>query len=406
MIDPISTDPISFTCSSQQDEVQQTTRASVLLTSDFMVSTYKAFAQTKQQTVMENYHVEYKTTGTAWDGNQRPYWDYTQVSGQYEKFWDYSNFPYRFHAIAPFPTNTTGFVLSDKSLSIPTPYSAQTCHNGMITPTNTVAEPHLVAQVQRNRDGKDYDLLTNDPETLVASPTEITNNIGSLALNRYVALPFHHLNSKIRFGVYHSTQWLTANKTYIEHLTISVTSPQFVTQASGYQASITPGNSGNSGLPTGSWYIGTGNSGFTDPKSVASATSSPYPIFRFDGGEEVADNDLAEHQTRQTAFWLQCKDGIMQLPQENVQMIVSFDLMNADGSLKQSFTNVPVRLEIPADNETDPPTYDYDFDWRSGYIYTYYLVIGEIEDKLEITFTATLTPWEDVTGSLTTDLEQ
>lgn len=405
MIDPISTDPIGFTCSSQQDEVQQTTRASVLLTSDFMVSTYKAFAQTKQQTVMENYHVEYKTTGTAWDGNQRPYWDYTQVSGQYEKFWDYSNFPYRFHAIAPYPSDPSGITLGDVSLQINSPYHAQTCHNGMVTPTNTVAEPHLVAQVQRTREGNDYDLLAHDPVTL-ATPTLIQNNLGSTALNRYVALPFHHLNSKIRFGVYHTTQWLTANKTYIEHLTISVTSPSFVTQASRYEATITPGNSGSSDLPTGSWYLGTGNSGFTDLQHAASATSSPYQIFRFDGGKEVADNDLTEHQTRQTAFWLQCKDGIMQLPQENVQMIVSFDLYTEDGDLYQSFTDVPVRLEIPADNDTDPPTYDYDFDWRSGYIYTYYLVIGEIEHKLEITFTATLTPWEDVTGSLTTDLEQ
>ena len=65
-----STDPMSFTCQMTQSE--QLTRAVTLLQSDFAVSTYKAFATSRQYTVMERYHVEYKTTGSAWEGSLKP----------------------------------------------------------------------------------------------------------------------------------------------------------------------------------------------------------------------------------------------------------------------------------------------------------------------------------------------
>lgn len=384
-----STDPMRFTIT-KESENQPSTRASQPLSSGFMVSCYKHYASANQQTVMPQYEVLYHTSGTAWDGTVRPYWTYDDVTGQYLRFWDYSAFPYRFHAIAPNPSNHSGYVLSDTELKINAPYFAQTCHNGMITPADPVAEPHLVSQVQRNTDGTDLDLI--------GTPSDINN--ASTTKNRDVWMPFHHINSKIRFGIYHTTQWLTANKTYIEHMTISVTSAPFITQAARYEASFTPNSQGTGN----SWQIKTGTAGF---KEFTNATPTPTPyapheIFRFDGGKGVDGNELSERQTRRTAYFLQCPDGIMQIPQENVQMSVSFDLMNEDGTLYKRFQNVPVRLEL----DDQSGVYDYTFDWTAGYIHTYYLIIGDIEDHLEITFTATLTPWEDVTGSLSTDLEQ
>ena len=85
----------------------------------------------------------------------------------------------------------------------------------------------------------------------------------------------------------------------------------------------------------------------------------------------------------------------MQIPQDGVKMKVSLKLLKADKSDYKTLTDVPIKLD---DTEV--------FDWKPGYIYTYYLVIGGIPDKLEIEFTCTLTPWEDITGSLSTDLEQ
>ena len=360
------TDPLSFTCVGMDGEA--VTRASKPLTTGFLVSGYKAYSNSTQQMVMKNYEVEYFTTGTAWDGNVRPYWDYTKVSGQYEKYWDFANFPYRFHAIAPCPTNTTGFTLSDKQLTIPAPYKMQTSINGMVSPQD--AEPYLVSQVHRDNDGKDTDIIKGE---------EI--NTGNNTKNRYVWMPFHHLNSKVRFGVYTRDNWATANKIYIEDLTINVTSSDFVKSATSYEATGTT-----------SWQLtNEDNAGF---KGLAKATSTEtIQLLRFDGGEDIKGNDLRDCQGRSSAFWLQCPDGIMQIPQKNINMTVSFRLC---GAVDKQYTNVPIKLE---DEDIT------NFDWKAGNIYTYYLVLGPF-DKLEITFTATLAPWEDISGSLVTDLEQ
>lgn len=392
-IDLNGTDPLKFTTMAVDNEAQQNTRANrqPSLTTGFMVSTYKGFMQSNQQTVMTNYNVEYKTTGTAWDGNVRPYWDYTQVPGQYEKYWDYSAFPYRFHAIAPCPDNATGYILGDKHLKINAPYYYQTCHNGLVQtrqvngdPTDAPAEPHILAQVQRNQDGTDQDLLARDPEKVDL------NNDGAHTLNREVWMPFHHLNSKIRFAVYSLNPWVTANYLYIQKLSINVTSTQFVTAANTYEATLSS--------TTYNWRPDTDNAGFTNLTRLNPAQHAA-PLFRFDGGKEVPGNDLRECQTQKTAFWLQCTDGMMQLPQKDVQMAVTFKLMHEDGSLYKQFTDIPIAIEHP------DGIYQPLHTWQPGYIYTYYLIIGGTEG-LEIQFTCTLTPWEDVTGSLSTDLEQ
>lgn len=376
---------MNFTCKSDAG-AEQDTKAAQPLTSGFMVSTFKHYDTPQQFTVMERYNVEYKTSGTAWDGNVRPYWDYTGVDGQYEKFWDYSAFPYRFNAVSPYPAVPSDVILTDKELRLQNAtYSMQTVHNGLVSPENAAAEPFLVAQVQRNADGKDFDYMaTSIGKEPYEGPKEI--NATSYARNRYVALPFHHLNSKVRFGIYCTAPWVTAHPLYIEGLTIKVASSDFVTQATGYRAD---------GIPSKgySWYNGTANSGFQAPARVADPGTQ---LLRFDGGKEVADNDLSLHQGRSSAYWLQCPDGIMQIPQTGVQLWASLVLKTMDGAVKKTFTNVLIRME---DGTTT-------YDWVSGYVNTYYLVIGDIEDELEIEFTCTLTPWEDVSGSLSTDLEQ
>lgn len=380
-IDINGKDPMTFTCLAQDNEQEHTTRAVQALATDFVVSTYKKYATTGQQTVMDRYHVEYKTSGTAWDGTSRAYWDYTQVSGQYEKYWDYSAFPYRFHAVAPYPANASEVTLDDRNLKINKLYKMQTCNDGTIAPSNIDAEPYLIAQIQRNTDGTDQDLI---------KLTGSVNNT-STTKNRYVAMPFHHINSKVRFGIYTTTQWLTANKTYIKDLTVKVVSSSFVKEATQYEAT-----------GTGSWLI-TDGSGFKSQTTENYSTTTPLTILTYAGGANKPGNDLTHCQTRQTAFFFDCAEGIMQIPQMNVQMVVSFKLMKADDDTEYAtFVDKPIKIEYA--DAPDNPTIK--FDWTTGNIHTYYLVIGEVDNKLEITFTATLTPWEDVTGSLTTDLEQ
>lgn len=161
---PESFDPMSFTCQIQDDVPTTATRASAL-TTGFMVSTYKSYAVSgKQQTVMDRYTVEYKTSGTAWDGNERPYWDYTQVSGQIQRYWDFSNFPYRFHAVAPCPADKSAVKLTDKEVRLDKGYSYQTVTDGVVSPSNADAEPYMLAQVHRAADGVDTDILAQDDQ--------------------------------------------------------------------------------------------------------------------------------------------------------------------------------------------------------------------------------------------------
>lgn len=353
------------------------TRADInYLKSGFMVSTYKAFGNTvAQQTVMSKYKVDHLTTGNGWDNNTQDNWEYIGVNSQKEKYWDYSNFPYRFNAIAPYPSESD-VILSDKELKITKGYSYQTCTDGTLSPANAAAEPYLVAQVQREDTGKDYDIFVGGTDN------EINSN--SQTLNRYVALPFHHLNSKIRFGVYTKNLWATENDTYIQDLKINVSSESFVTEATGY--AITS---------EGSWYDKTSdNSKFTSVTKLTSTDPKPT-LLTFSGGEAVEGNNLKLHQGQSSAYFLQCKDGIMQIPQKDVKMTVSLKLMQPGSSLIKEYTNVPVKLE----DDTEV------FTWQSGYIYTYYLIL-DFTNNLEIQFTATLTPWEDISGSLSTDLEQ
>ena len=378
--DPNGTDPMKFTCQ-VTDDVQQSgsTRASSPLTSDFMVSTYKSYAESTQQTVMDRYTVEYFTKGTAWDGTFRPYWDYTKVSGQIQRYWDYSLFPYRFHAIAPCPDNKSAVTLTDKEVKLDKGYSYQTVTDGAVSPTNADAEPYLLAQVNRSQDGTDTDLLAQDEEHRQI-------NTGSSSLNREVRMPFHHLNSKVRFAVYCLSPWVTANYLYVQDLTVTVSSADFVTSASGFETTCTESSN---------WRPDVSPFGFKD---LIKSTSSPT-LLRYSGmsnGTPLQDNDLRENQTQKTANFLQCKDGIMQIPQDGVKMTVSLKLLKADQTDYKTLADIPIKL----DDNTDV------FNWKPGYIYTYYLVIGGILDKLEIEFTCTLTPWEDITGSLSTDLEQ
>lgn len=392
-----STDPLAFTCEETQD-VMTAKRATtpVYLQSDFKVNTYKAYATPSQFTVMDGYLVEYKTTGTAWDGTIRPYWDYTGVPGQYVKYWDYSNFPYRFHAVAPYTAGTTLVAFDDKNLRISAPYSYQTCHNGTVSPEAATAEPYLVAQLHRNTDGKDYDLLA------INEDNSHLNN-GSTVRHRQVWMPFHHLNAKIRFAVYSLAPWASANMLYIKDLTINVVSDNFSTSAEGYQASCS--GTGTVADPYTGWRIDPPYAGGSAPGFIVNdgnKVSSHPRLFRFDGGKEVAGNDLSLCQTQKTAFFLQCSGGIMQIPQTDVRMTVSFKVYKEDGTLYQTFTDVPIEYELDG-------TYHPLHTWRSGFIYTYYLVLGtegSTPDKLALTFTASLVPWEEISGSLSTDLEQ
>lgn len=376
------TDPLLFTCSSLSSQPRESGTKAQLLELGFKVCTWKAFGKDGQFLVMNNYQVDYQLLQNDWNGTTTPVWDYTKVPGQIECFWDYSKFPYRFHAVAPYCT-ADEVSLSESNISINSNYHYQTVTNGLIqtrlgdgSPTEESTERHLVAQLERSADGIDRDLLAK------SSGNTILNN-SSTTLHRQVWLPFHHLNSKIRFGVYLLPPWESSYHPFIRNLTISVSSDDFTTQASGYQGSC------NS---TTGW-----EGDFTG--RVLKGSTELTPLLSFDGGAEVEGNDLRLTNSKANAFFLQCRDGIVQIPQENVKMTVSFKMVNEVGTVYRDFKDVPLEYEV---NGTAVSSHN----WEPGYIYTYYLVIRFVEERPELSFTCSLTPWTDVSGNLSTDLEQ
>lgn len=388
-----STDLLLFTGASEEmtSSTRAVTRASSMLRNGFLVSTYKAFGTKVQQSVMDKYIVEYKENRDDWNGVVVSNWNYIGTYNsveQKEKYWDYANFPYRFHAIAPkvssasiptFPTNTK---LGNDELSIQATYKAQAfeasnSNDISVTPSDADAEPYLVAQVHRDNNGKDFDILKGRKEINESSDTK----------SRRVALPFHHLNCKVRFGVYTDNLFQTSTNSYIKDLTIKV--EKLATDASGFEA-----------YGTDSWSSETGFSNFTGINIKDNQT-----IFRYNcnaSDKTYESNDLSMHQSKSTAYWLECPDGIMQLPQTSLKIHVSMTVVQSN-SKENIFFDYEI---IKENNEGDHPEVDPTH-WIAGNIHSYYLRLSFDDQQLPImTVTCTLSDWTDISGSLSTDLEQ
>ena len=175
------------------------------LSQGFLVNCWKGYSTARQYLIMDRYEVKYQSD--PWSNLSK--WDYvgTTASGYYqtqiERYWDADAFPYRFYAISPCPAHSElpDFKLTLDNLTIPTTVSFiyQTSRNGVLT---AGAEPFIPAQVEctDGSNNKDIDLL-NDNAFIGKDRTE---NGATTTYDRYVALPFHHFTSKVRFGIYNT----------------------------------------------------------------------------------------------------------------------------------------------------------------------------------------------------------
>ncbi len=137
-----STDPIGFTGADESVFTQSAATRATMLNSGFIVSTFKHFgafdwnSYSDRYTVMDRFSVEYKENRDDWNGVVVSNWNYVDVTNlwtnkrQEEKFWDYSGFPYRFHAVAPANGNTINksqiTKLGNDALELSATYQAQT----------------------------------------------------------------------------------------------------------------------------------------------------------------------------------------------------------------------------------------------------------------------------------------
>ena len=368
-----------------------------LLRQNFMVSCYKNFGTNNQQNVMPMYEVNYEEYTSVYG---QVSWNYISSESdhlfyqeQFEKYWDYSAFPYRFFAVSPAPiqngTLTTGFALTDKQLTIPTRFEYQTCTDGQ---TTQGAEPCMVAQVERNATGHDYDLLAK--ETDGTSPKEI--NIGSHTLNRPVALPFHHLNCKVRFCIYCPILGEGGEEHEVTNVRIKVASPNFITSAT-YEAN-----------PTAPHTLMNGS--FTNPQKEGDILLTIN-----DGAYQTGHNLYYDTSAGQemVKYYFECPNGLWQIPQQGVKLSLTFtvqgrfdettydtsnDNIEYDGGFT-TFKNVPIVLK---DTNQDS------FDWEKNMYYTYNIILGPFipaestypvggdGKEQPIWFTCVLGEWEDI----------
>ena len=425
--DYVEQDPLTFSVASSSTSVSRA--ASHELEQGFMVSTYKLYGSV-QQKVMYRYEASYgKTTyhGSKWNtvGEAGAAPDYFYQT-QYERYWDLSAFPYRFHAITPCPktsvnTLITDFELSDKELTIPgnyqdpegtykyISYQSQSVTDGVVSPSY-VEDPYMIAQVERDDDGTDWDLLQAkfDADGNLTSTKSQINVGGSTTLTRAVPLTFHHINSKVRFAIFTTVSDFPVEALDIKNVRITAKNPKtqwkkFITQAAEFSATI------KGVAVTDNFFDDTDN--FFDKGKYLSSDGSTEATLIYNPTKKF---DLKNATSREKAYFFDIPStkvgekadgtpiydnivnesgittpgGLLQIPQKGVELYVEFDINNEHYSFQ---------LEVNGKKT---------FDWRASCRYTYYIVVKHLQ-PFEIAFTATIEPWVTVTSSnIDTDLEQ
>ena len=316
-------------------------QGSKTLAQGFLVSCFKG---SSKLTVMDRYEVKYETD--PWENESK--WGYVGKTAdgfwqdQVQRYWDQSAFPYQFYAISPCPAhgNIKNFELSKDQLVIPEPFNYQTCNNET---RDDVKEPYYMAAA-------------------------------SYSTADRVALPFRHIMSKVRFGIYSSNTQLASSNFNLSNVKVKVVSDNFVIAAKGYTASTADIFNGTFTTPTKASTDADKLLLQTDKahtKDLSTATDKDHAYF---AGSDGSDNDK----------------GLLQIPQKGVKLMISFDINSTP------YSDIPIVVKNG----------DSSFDWAPNNIYTYYINISDLS-PLTIEFSAQLSPWTDVEGAnIDTNLEK
>jgi hypothetical protein len=167
-----------------------------------------------------------------------------------------------------------------------------------------------------------------------------------------VALPFHHIMSKVRFGIYSSNQQLASSNFNLSNVKVKVVSDDFVTAAAGYEAN------------TADIFNGT----FT----VQTKASTDAVLLQTDANKK----NMSEAINKENAYFAGSKEGLLQIPQQDVKLLLSFDINDTP------YSDIPIAVKS---GET---TID-SFTWESNKIYTYLINISDLK-PLTIEFSAEL----------------
>ena len=234
----------------------------------------------------------------------------------------------------------------------------------------------------------DFDLLTGN-----TIQKDRTMNGATTDYERYVALPFHHFTSKVRFAVYNNYRKETPNNFYLNNVKVRVVSDNFVTGGNGYEANLKI-----SDMLNGTFTV-----------TTKAATEEQKILLQTDDSKQGNLNTAID---REHAYFCECQNGMLQIPQHGVRMTVSFDVCgldyendftSPDGSIVYDKATKTIHyIDIPIKDTKTNMEY---FHWESNNIYTYVIKITEFY-PLSIDFSAELIPWTDVYGNIETNLEK
>lgn len=394
-----STEPIGFSAPSVGNMETRSTRASSPLTKGFLVSAYKHYGATNQQTVMSQYEALYRSggwsgSGTSWETVGTTADGFYQT--QYTKYWDFSAFPYDFFAITPAPVAgggvKLGFELSKNRLAVAAAYYSLRAKDGKLynavdnnETTEEAAEPYLVAQLERRRKTATQ---SEDVDMIMKAASGTVNG----SLNERVPLPFHHLTSKVRFGIYLAEPLRPSQSGLkIKDVTFTAkTSTGFVTAFDKYEVNLNDNTAGAR------------NTAIDGTFTYSKRATADAELLTFSGPTDTQFTDayLEKHvkasDTQLNAYYFECEKGMIQIPQNDVQLYVSLTIDNGNGSVLKVQNQ---RLVV----DTNGTKRDQ-FNWLPNRLYSYYLVMSNPFTD-EITFTATVSSWEDIEGKLSVGLE-
>lgn len=342
------------------------TRGASELQSDFKVSTWKNFGRQGQQTVMEGYKVNYDATAA-------PYkWDYVDVLGQPQRYWDLAAYPYEFRAVAPYMQEA---MISDQGLTVSLTdhyFQAQTLKNDVYNVSDSEGEPFVVAHVSRQQKGSSYE----DRDQI--KDKEINADAKANAV-REVHMPFHHLISKVGFRLFIDDPQPSSPdyRVWLKSVEISVVNSNnsFVTASRKYTASNAQG------LGCGSF-------------SENSVASGAFVLVKH--GEYTGKN-LRENLNRETAFDL-TPTYLQQIPQGNIKIRVQITMQTdhvVNGTVDDSSSIVYDKLLSLDKSQTEGDA----FSWAPDTRYVYYLHIPNLYAHDIFLDTCEILPWDEVQTS-------
>ena len=271
----------------------------------FKVSTWKAFGLPGQQTVMDQYRVDYTATAKT-DYADSYNWYYEGVNNQPLRYWDLSAFPYEFHAIAPYDNNT---VLTTNSININCADDNYFLSQTRTDDTNSTGnEPYVVAHVTRTLQA-DGSYADND----VIKNLRI-NTAGEANATREVHMPFHHLMSKVGFRVFIDNP-APEQKPY--HVILESVKISIVRKDKNNEGSYLPFITASKKY-TASNALGYERGVFEENTEVATSADNPYVLLSHGQYYEPAGSttllDLHQHLHRQNAYNL-TPGELLQIPQ-------------------------------------------------------------------------------------------